>query len=125
MTVQFVKTPAGEELAILPKAEYEKLAMLAAEVDEDDADVVLYDARKAAHSPALPPEVSAFMLRGDSLLRAVRKWKDMTQMHIEHKTGIGQGYLSDLEVGRRKGSPEVLAQLADALGVPREWFAPA
>ena len=122
MTVQFVKTPGGEELAILPRVEYEKLAMRAAEVDEDDSDVAMYDARKAAGSPTLPPEVCALMLRGDSLLKAVRKWRDRTQQYIEFRTGIGQGYLSDLETGRRKGSPEVLSKLAAALDVPKEWF---
>lgn len=62
------------------------------------------------------------MLRGDSLLKAVRNWRDQTQSYIEFKTGIGQGYLSDLESGRRKGTPETLTKLAEALDVPREWF---
>ena len=122
MTVQFVKTPAGDELAIMPRAEYEKLAALAAEIEEDEADVAMYDARKAAGSPHLPPEVSAFMLRGDSVLKAVRKWRGLTQVEVERRTGVGQGHLSDLENGRRKGSREALARLADALDAPKEWF---
>ena len=124
MTVAFFKTPGGEEMAVLPRAEFEALARKAADIDEDEADVAMYDARKAAHSPALPSGVSANMVHGDSLLRAVRKWRDMTQLQIEFKTNIGQGYLSDLETGRRKGSPEVLLKLADALDVPKSWFLP-
>jgi len=124
MTVAFFTTPAGEEMAVLPRAEFEELARKAADIDEDDADVAMYDARKAAQSPALPPEVAALMLRGDSLLKAVRKWRGMTQLQIEFKTDIGQGYLSDLESGRRKGSAEVLAKLADALNVPAALFQP-
>ena len=62
------------------------------------------------------------MLRGDSLLKAVRNWRDETQSHIEFKTGIGQGYLSDLESGCRKGTRETLARLADALEVPHDWL---
>ena len=124
MTVQFFKTPAGEEIAILPRAEYEALIQraAAAESGEDDLDVAMYDTRKAEVSFHLPAEVTAIMLRGDSLLKAVRKWRDKTQLYIEFKTGIGQGYLSDLESGRRKGTPETLARLADALEVPHDWF---
>ena len=124
MSAQFFKTPSGEEIAILPRAEYEDLVARAAvgDADEDAQDVAMYAACKAENSGHLPQEVTANMLRGESLLKAVRNWKDVTQVHIEMKTGIGQGYLSDLESGRRKGTPETLAKLADALEVPREWF---
>jgi antitoxin component HigA of HigAB toxin-antitoxin module len=124
MTVQFFKTPGGEEIAILPRAEYEALVdqVAAFDEDEDAADVAVYDARKAEGSAQLPPEVTAFMLRGDSLLKAVRNWRGLTQVNIEQATGIGQGYLSDLESGRRTGTPETLTKLAAALDVPTEWF---
>ena len=124
MSVQFFKTPSGEEIAILPRAEYDELIARAsvADDDEDAADIARYDARKAEQSPHLPPEVAATMLRGDSLLKAVRKWRDKTQGYIEFRTGIGQGYLSDLESGRRKGTPETLTKIADALDVPPQWF---
>ncbi|MEQ1695533.1 MAG: helix-turn-helix transcriptional regulator [Hyphomicrobiaceae bacterium] len=93
-----------------------------AEDEEDPADIAMYDARKGEASPHLPPEVSALMLRGDSLLKAVRNWRGLTQQMIEQKTGIGQGYLSDLESGRRKGTHETLVKLSEVLDVPREWF---
>ena len=125
MSVQFFKTPGGEEIAILPRAEYDELVARASGVDdgEDAADIAMYDARKAEMPPHLPPEVSARMLRGESLLKAVRNWRGLTQMHIANKkTNIGQGYLSDLEAGRRKGTPETLAKLAEVYDVPKEWF---
>ncbi len=91
--------------------------------DEDAADIAMYDARKAEQSQHLPAEVSARMLRGESLLKAVRNWRGLTQMHIaDNKTNIGQGYLSDLESGRRKGTAETLAKLAEVYDVPKEWF---
>ncbi len=43
-------------------------------------------------------------------------------MDLNAKTGIGQGYLSDLESGRRAGSGETIAKLAQALSVPMEWL---
>jgi transcriptional regulator with XRE-family HTH domain len=43
-------------------------------------------------------------------------------MFLLSKTGIGQGYLSDLESGRRKGTAETIAILAKALDVPVAWL---
>lgn len=122
---QFIRA-GEEELVVLTRAEYDALLDAAADVEEEAADVAIYDARKAALARGedfvLPPEVSALVLKGDSLLRAVRKWRDMTQTHLEFKTGIGQGYISDIEAGRRVGSAETLATLARALEVPVGWF---
>jgi transcriptional regulator with XRE-family HTH domain len=70
----------------------------------------------AAGGVVLPPEVSAAILRGD------RSWRGETQLHLSFRTGIGQGYLSDLESGRRTGTPETIAKLAQAFDVPVEWL---
>jgi hypothetical protein len=119
---QIIRTPGGEELVVLSRAEYEELLERADHEGEDADDVAIYDARKAAGSVVLPPEVSAAILRGESRLKAVRNWRDETQLHLSFKTGIGQGYLSDLENGRRTGTPETIAKLAQALSVPVEWL---
>ena len=122
MNVKFFTTPGGEDVAVLARADFEALALLAAEAEEDAADVAIYDARMAEASPPLPPEVSAAVLHGDSLLKAVRNWRGMTQLEVESRTQIGQGYLSDLESGRRKGTPETLTKLAKAFDVDPSWF---
>ncbi len=126
MKPQTITTPSGEELVVLPRAEYEALRAAAAGQEEDAADAAIYDARKAelarGSDARLPPEVSAAMLRGDSLLKALRKWRDMTQLHLAFKTNIAQGYLSDIESGRRKGTDETLKAIAKTLEVPAEWL---
>ena len=122
---QIIWTPNGEELVVLPRAEYEALVERADHEAEDAEDVAIYDARKAelaAGGVVLPPEVSAAILRGDSRLKAIRNWRGETQLHLNFKTGIAQGYLSDLENGRRAGTPETIAKLAQALNVPAEWL---
>jgi MoxR-like ATPase len=126
MKAQTITTPSGDELVVLPRADYEALLAAAAAAEEDADDVAIYDARQAELTAGvdarLPPEVSAAMLRGDSLLKALRKWRDMTQLHLEARTDIGQGYISDIESGRRKGTPETLTKIAEALRVPAEWL---
>lgn len=73
-------------------------------------------------SDALAAPVSAAILQGESRLKAIRNWRDQTQLHLRSVTGIGQGYLSDLENGRRTGTPETIAKLARALEVPVAWL---
>jgi DNA-binding XRE family transcriptional regulator len=122
---QIIRTPNGEELVVLPRAEYDSLVERADHEAEDAEDVAIYDARKgelAAGGVVLPPEVSAAILRGDSRLKAVRNWRGETQLHLSFMTGVAQGYLSDLESGRRTGTPETIVKLAQALNVPAEWL---
>ena len=122
MKVQFVTTPSGDDMAIMPRADYEALVQRLAELEEDDADLALYDARKAALSPALPADVSMRMVKGESLLKALRSWRGLTQLQVDAQTGIGQGYLSDLESGRRKGAEDTLRKLAALYDVPVDWL---
>lgn len=125
---QIIRTPGGEELVILSRAEYDALLARAEEAAEDEDDVAIYDARKAeltAGGETLPAEVSALILRGNRLLAAIRKWRGLTQLHVNFKTDISQGYLSDLESGRRAGSRETLELLAKCYDVPVSWLVSA
>jgi hypothetical protein len=124
--LQIIHSPTGEEMVVLSRAQYDALVALAAEAEEDAHDVAMYDARKAALASGkdflLPPEVSAFILKGDSLLRATRRWRRLSQAHVAQLAEVGQGYLSDLENRRRTGTPETLEKLAKALSVPLNWL---
>lgn len=125
--VQFIVSPSGDELAVLPRAEYDRLIALANEAAEDAADAAAYDEAKAEWErqgkPIIPPEVSALMLRGASLVTALRKWRGIKQTELAERAGLSQGYLSDLESRRRKGAPETLEAIAKALDVPANWLA--
>jgi len=123
---QIIKTPSGEELVVLTRAEYDALVAIAAEAEEDAADVAMYDAcmveRAAGRAPDAPAEVTAAMLRGDSLLKAIRKWRGLSQTELAERAGLGQGYLSDLEARRRRGTTETLEALAKALEIDLAWL---
>lgn len=101
MAHQTITTPGCEELVVLPRADYEKLVRLAAEADEDAADIAIYDACKAEASLALPSEVIMAILEGDSRLKAIRIWKDVGQVKLASDIGTSQGFISDLEKGCR------------------------
>lgn len=124
---QIIKTSTGAELVVIPREDYEALLARAADADEDEADIAIYDARKAelaeGKADLLPPEVSAALLRGDTRLKAIRKWRTLSQGDVAAKANITQGYyLSDLENGRRAGTPETLQKLAEILGVSGAWL---
>ena len=128
MKAQFITTPGGEELAVLPRAEYEALVARAEalEDDEDLADLAMYDARKAQAANdvdvVLPAEVSALMLRGASLAAAIRKWRGLSQQTVAAKIGTVQGFLSDLESGRRRTAVNTVHALAELYDVPEAWL---
>lgn len=125
---QIIRTPSGDEFVVLSRAEYDALVAAADEAAEDEDDIEMYDVRKAelaAGGEPLPTEVSALVLRGHSLLAAIRKWKGHTQVSVYQVTDISQGYLSDLESGRRTGSRETLEDLARFYDVPVSWLVAA
>lgn len=122
MTVRFQKTDKGE-IAILPRKEYETLVAKAAEADEDAGTArIVARARRdvAAGAPLIPMEVAERIASGENPIKVMREWRDMTQMHLSHRTNLGQGYISDLESGRRKGTVAALKVIAEALHVPLE-----
>ena len=120
MTVQFKKTGKGE-VAILPRKEYEALVAKATEADEDAGTARLVArARKeiAEGATVIPLDVVNRIADGENPVRVIREWRDITQLHLAHKTDIGQGYISDLENGRRKGTVAALKEIARVLDVP-------
>lgn len=124
--VQFIKTTGGEELAVLPKAEYERL--IAADQDEDVATAKLVRRARTAVASGqevlLPMAVVDRLAAGENPIRVLREWRKLTQADLVAKIGITQGYLSDLESGKRKGPVNLHQKLARALGVPIDLLLP-
>lgn len=124
---QYIQAPGGE-LVVLTRAEFDALMARPAAVDEDEADVALFAERMAdlagGRDERLPAEVSALMLGGDSLLRALRKWRGKTQADLSRATSLTQGYISEIESGSKAGTFNALWAVAKALDVPEAWVIP-
>jgi len=123
---QTIRSPSGDELVVLTRAEFDALASAAADALEDADDVAIFDERMAALTSGLdaplPIDVTAAMLRGQSLLRALRGWRNLTQKDLAALTGLAQGYISDLEKNRKTGSVETQKSLAKALDIDSSWL---
>lgn len=126
MTVKFTQTAKGE-MAVMPRAEYERLRKLASEAEEDIGTARLVARAKkeiAEGEPLLPKEVVDRLANGENPIRVLRILRGQTQAELVTAVGITQGYLSDLETGKRKGPWELHQKFARALGVPLELLAP-
>jgi len=77
----------------------------------------------AAGAPLLPKEVVDRLAGGENPVRVLRAWRDVTQLQLSFKTSVSQGHISDIESGRRTGTPAVLRRIADALEVPLDLLA--
>ena len=121
---RFIKTEAGE-VVVMTRAEYDRLVRAAAgpserEEDEGTRRIVRRAGERLARGEdvLIPKEVADRMLAGENAVLVVREWRGIKQRDLATELGIGQGYLSDIEHGRRRGTAELLAKIARALAVP-------
>ena len=72
----------------------------------------------------LPKDIVDRLAGGENPVRVLREWRErewpegMTQMYLSHKTNLSQGYISDIENGRRTGTAAALRLIANVLEVP-------
>jgi hypothetical protein len=121
---QIITAPNGDELVVLPRADYEELLRIAEEAAEDAADVAAYDA--AMSDPLslepMPFEISHSMLQGNSLLKSIRLWRGLSETEVAEAIGRSIDQLAELESRRRSPDEELAEKLAAALAVPVNWI---
>jgi DNA-binding XRE family transcriptional regulator len=126
MKVKFKATPDGE-VAIMPRAEYERLKAFEQEAEEDAGTARLIARAKkeiAGGAPVLPRDVIDRLANGENPIRVLRQFRKETQAELAVAVGIAQNYLSDLETGNRKGPLELHQKIARFLGIPLDLLAP-
>jgi DNA-binding XRE family transcriptional regulator len=109
------KSPAGDEIVILSRAEYESLL---ASRDEDEADAATARARlsEGAGDTLTSAEVDA-LLAAPTPLAFWRKKRGLTQQKLATAAGVGQGFLSEIEAGKKTGDVGTLKRIAEALAL--------
>jgi DNA-binding XRE family transcriptional regulator len=127
---QIIKSPSGDELVVLPRDEYNNLVARAAEPDDEDAALARVAKRELARLKAAgetlryPAAVAEAIANGENRIRAIRKWRGLSQVELAAKAGTDQGTISALEAGRRRGPVAVLQMIARALEVRLEEVVP-
>lgn len=113
MSAQFIKKDGVPEFAVLPFDEYERL-MNIAENKIDAADVIAF---RESGEETFPEEVLDALLDGSNPIKVYRTYRKMTQSDLAQSLEMSLPYVAKLEAGDRKGSVDVLARIAEILGV--------
>jgi DNA-binding XRE family transcriptional regulator len=115
-----ITTPAGEELVLLSRADFDALQ----EALENSRDAV--EAAKTMTAIAggaqemLTAEEIAAALAAPTPLAFWRAKRGLTQKALGAAIGASQSYIADLETGRRRGDPALFLRLAKALRLRME-----
>lgn len=107
----------------LSMAEYRRL-LRRIEDAEDLRDLRIAEAT-ATKRDYLPAALVRRILAGEHPVRAWREHRAMTLARLATAAGMQQGYLSEIETGRKPGSVRAYRALAEALGVAIEDLLPA
>lgn len=117
MSVQVIKQGDEPEWAVVPYKTYlellEKAEMLQDVQDYDSAKLAL----ERDGEGLVPSEVVYSILDGEHPIKVWREYRSMSQQNLAQVAEISVPYLSQIETGKRKGSVEVLAAIAQALNL--------
>jgi DNA-binding XRE family transcriptional regulator len=119
MTIPFDEIKA--RLLANPKVTAEYIA-LAPDASEDAMTARIVDSTGAkitrGEDVALPAAVWDAIERGEHPVRTIRQFRGLTQSDVAQRAGLRQGYIADIEAGKKTGSATSLKAIAAALGVP-------
>ena len=116
--VQIIEKDGQPEFAVLPIELYHRLL----EQAEDAEDIrAANDAMRELASGGdelVPADVARKLLQdGQHRLKVWREHRGMTQKQLEFISGVRQGYIAQIESGKKTGSIDTLKKLAAALRI--------
>ena len=97
------------ETVTLSRADYD--ALIARQEELED----LLAATEADDGSRIPHEVFLKIMAGDNPVAAWRAFRGMTLRALAERTGLANGYLSEIERGLKTGSVKALNRIAEAL----------
>lgn len=116
--VQFILTPKGERMAVLPAADYEAMIEELQDVREADGVKRTIARIRSGEEEMIPHDVVKRIVVGrENPIKVYREYRGMTTKALGEAAGVSQGYISMIETGRRKGTIEGLRNIARVLRV--------
>ena len=122
MTVQFVEIQ-GAEMAIMPAAEFHKLAEMAEERADIEA-AIRAQIRAEAGEEFVPHALVSRLVDGEPPLRVWREYRGVSQAQLGKIVGVNQKTISLIEAGKRDPGSRHWLALAEALNVDIEDILP-
>lgn len=114
---------AGQKMAVLPVADYERLLELAEDRADEEA-AAIAERRRADGEEYVPAELVDRLLAGETPLRVWRQYRGLTLDDVAKRVGVAPATVSRLETGVMKGGPAIWRKLASALDVAVEDILP-
>src|SRR5712675_1237081 len=98
----------GEDLVVIPRSDDEALLARAGDEASEDAMtariIAATDAKIArGEDVVLPAAVWDAIESGEHPIRAIRKFRGLTQSDVAERAGHRQGYIADIETGKKTG----------------------
>ena len=100
----------SEETITITRNEYDALVERNSQLED------MLAARDADDGVRIPHEVALEIMRGKGPIQAFRNHQGITLRELSERTGVAAGYISEIERGRKPGSPSALSRIATALG---------
>jgi DNA-binding XRE family transcriptional regulator len=113
------KTPQGEDIVILSRAEYDTLAEGRGNEDAVDAgraNSILANIERGTET-LLTSEQADQLLDAKTPLSFWRKHRGVTQQALSKSIGVAQGFISEIENGTKTGDVQTLAAIARFLAI--------
>ena len=113
------KTPQGDDIVILSRAEYDALAL--GRRDENAADAahansILADIERGTET-LLTSDQADQLLSAKTPLAFWRKHRGITQAALSKSISVAQGFVSEIENGTKTGDVQTLANMARVLAI--------
>lgn len=122
-------TGRNADTVTLSRTEYEALLDLAE--DAEDRAVLLRQraleaeiGKAAARANYLDVSLVKRLLAGESPVRIWREHRKMTLRKLAEDSAVPQGYLSEIETGKKPGSFDAMTRIARALNISLDDLAP-
>jgi DNA-binding XRE family transcriptional regulator len=111
MSIQYIEDSGKKKFAVLPIADYERLVELAEDTEDSHA------IEMAKGEESFPADFVEKLIYADHPLSVWREYRGITQKELEAASGVDQGYIAQIEKGKKTGSVETLKKLSVALNV--------
>jgi len=117
MTIQFITTPSGERMVVVPESEW--LALQEALEDKEDLAAIERFERRLTEGEEefIPSEIVDRLLSDENKVRVWREYRGLTEAMLAEKAGVTSAELRAVESNMEAASLAQVARIADALNL--------
>ncbi|WP_163880655.1 helix-turn-helix transcriptional regulator [Rhizobium laguerreae] len=116
-TVQYIQTAAGERLAVIPEAEYQRMVEALEDRQDIKATRKIMARLKDGTEELIPTEFVNRLIDGENAIKVWREFRGMSADDLAEKVGISVNDLSAIETGDGDGSFGSIKKIAAALRI--------